>query len=249
MTTSTRLLDTLKRELKTRGITYRGLAMELRLSESAVKHMFSTGNFSLKRMDEICDVLELDIGELVNLSESQHPRIEELSSEAEHEIVSDIRLLLIAYCLINFWTFEEILDVYDISRREGIRYLRKLDRMNIIELQPGDRVRLLIASNFAWRKNGAIEQFFNQHVQTEFFNHHFRDDGSLRIVKNGMLTRKSQRQLLDKLRAIGELFDDTIWEERKLPARDKLGTSMVLAVRHSFFRAFRELERSAVRTP
>ena len=136
----------------------------------------------------------------------------------------------------------------DISRRDAIRYLRRLDRMNIIELQPGDRARLLIASNFAWRKNGAIEQFFNQHVQSEFFNHHFRDDRSIRIVKNGMLSRKSQRQLLDKLRAIGELFDDTIWEERKLPARDKLGTSMVLAVRHSYFRAFRELERQAGET-
>lgn len=243
MTTSTRLVDTLKRELKARGITYKELARQLQLSESAVKHMFSTGSFSLKRMDEVCAVLELDFGELVSISESQHPRIEQLSAEAEREIVSDIRLLLIAYCLINYWTFEEILEAYDISRADGIRYLRRLDRMNIIELQPGDRVRLLVASNFTWRKNGAMEQFFNEHVQTEFFDHDFRDDGSIRIVKNGMLSKKSQRQLIDKLKAIGELFDDTTWDERKLPARDQLGTSMVLAIRHWFFKAFRELER------
>jgi DNA-binding Xre family transcriptional regulator len=83
MTTSARIIDTLKRQLKARGITYKNLAVELHRSESAVKHMFSTGNFSLKRLDEICAVLELDIGDLVNISESQQPKIEQLSAEYE----------------------------------------------------------------------------------------------------------------------------------------------------------------------
>lgn len=243
MTTSTRIVDTLKRQLKARGVTYKTLAGHLQRSESAVKHMFSTGNFSLKRLDEICAVLELDIGELVNISESQQPKIEQLSAEHEHEIVSDIRLLLVAFCIINYWTVDEILERYDISTADCLRYLRRLDRMNIIELQPGDRVRLLIANNFAWRKNGAIEQFFTSRVQSEFFKHHFNDDGSIRIVKNGMLSRKSQIQLIDKLKSIGELFDDTAWDERKIPARDQHGTSMVLAIRHWFFEGFRDLER------
>jgi len=243
MTTSARIVDTLKRELKARAITYRDLAGKLELSESAVKHMFSTGNFSLKRLDEIGTVLELDIGDLVHISESQRPRIEQLSAESEQEIVSDIRLLLVAYCIINFWTLEEILARYDLSEADALRYLRRLDRMHIIELQPGDRFRLLIANNFAWRRNGAIEQFFTSRVQTEFFNHSFSDDGSIRIVKNGMLSRKAQVQLIEKLKAIGELFDDTAWDERRIPALDRHGTSMVLAIRHWFFEGFRDLER------
>jgi DNA-binding Xre family transcriptional regulator len=80
MATSARIIDALKRQLKLRGITYRGLAERLELSESAVKHMFSTGNFSLRRLDEVCAVLELDIGDLVNLSESLEPRIEQFSA-------------------------------------------------------------------------------------------------------------------------------------------------------------------------
>jgi DNA-binding Xre family transcriptional regulator len=243
MTTSARIVDTLKRQLKARGVTYKVLAGQLHRSESAVKHMFSTGNFSLKRLDEICAVLELDIGELINISESQQPKIEQLSAEYEREIVSDVRLLLVAFCIINYWTLDEILERYDISAADCLRYLRRLDRMNIIELQPGDRVRLLIANNFAWRKNGAIEQFFTSRVQTEFFKHPFSDDGSIRIVKNGMLSRKSQIQLIEKLKSIGELFDDTTWDERKIPARDQNGTSMVLAIRHWFFEGFHDLER------
>lgn len=243
MTTSTRIVDTLKRQLKTRGITYKGLAGQLHLSESAVKHMFATGNFSLKRLDEVCAALELDIGDLVSLSETHEQKIEQLSAEHEQEIVDNDRLLLVAYCLINYWTFDEIVERYDISPAEATRYLRRLDRMKVIELLPGDRVRLLIANNFSWRKNGAIEKFFRKRVQTEFFSHDFQDDGSIRIVKNGMLSGKSQIQLIDKLKAIGDLFDDTTWDERKLPASNRHGTTMVLAMRHWFFEGFRHLER------
>lgn len=243
MTNSTRIVDALKHQLKVRGITYRQLARQLDLSESAVKHMFSMGNFSLRRLDEVCAVLECDFGELVTLSESHEPRIEQLSAEHEEELVADSRLLLVAYCLVNYWTFDEIVARYDISPVAGIRYLRRLDRMKIIDLLPGDRVRLLIANNFRWRKNGAIEQFFRKRVQTEFFSHDFQDDASIRIVKNGMLSRKSQIQLIEKLKAIGELFDDTTWDERKLPANDRHGTTMVLAMRHWFFEGFRHLER------
>ncbi len=243
MTTSTRIIDTVKRELKARGLTYRELAGSLDLSESAVKHMFSTGNFSLRRLDEICDVLELGIADLVSISEAQEPKIEQLSAEHEEEIVSDPRLLLLAYCLVNYWSFDEIVARYDVSPKQGLRYLRRLDRMKVIELLPGDRVRLLVANNFTWRKNGAIERFFRRNVQNEFFSHDFSDENSIRIVKNGMLTRKSQVQLMERLKSIGELFDDATWDDRKVPAEERLGTTMVLAIRHWFFEGFRHLER------
>ena len=243
MASSLRIIDALKRELKARGVTYRALAARLDLSESAVKHMFSTRNFSLKRLDEICAVLELDIGDLLNIAEAREQKIEQLSQDQELEIMSDMRLLLVAYCLLNYWSFDEIIARYDITPEQGLKYLRQLDRMKFIELLPGDRVRLLIANNFSWRKNGAIERFFRSRVQKEFFGHHFQDDDSVRIVKNGMLTRKSVLQLIEKLRATGDLFDDTSWEERKLSATERSGTTMVLAIRHWFFEGFRELER------
>ena len=243
MATSARIIATLKRELKVRGFTYKALAAKLGLSESAIKHMFSTGNFSLRRLDEVCAVLELDIGELVDITESREQKIEQLSEEQELEIMSDMRLLLVAYCLLNYWTFDEIIARYEITPEQGLKYLRQLDRMKFIELQPGDRVRLLLANNFSWRKNGAIEKFFRSRVQKEFFSHDFQDAESIRIVKNGMLTRKSVLQLIEKLNATGDLFDDATWEERKLSATERRGTTMVLAIRHWFFEGFRELER------
>ena len=243
MTTSSKVVNTLKRQLKLRGITYKTLAGRLELSESAVKHMFSTGNLSLKRLDQLCSVLELDIGELVNIAETDEPKIAQLSADLEAELVADIRLLLVVYCLVNYWTFDEILERYAISQTEGIKLLRRLDRMKLIDLQPGDRVRMLITNNFGWQRNGPIERFFRSQVQAEFLNNSFSDEGAIRIVKNGMLSKKGQLQLTERLRAIGDLFDDETRDERKLPASQRQGTSMVLAIRNWSFKGFRELER------
>ena len=190
----------------------------------------------------IADRNSHNVARFLTLRGVRIPRITTVDDN-ERAIVADTRLLLITYCLINYWTFDEVIERYDISPTDGLKYLRQLDRMKVIELQPGDRVRLLIANNFSWRKNGAIEKFFRSDVQSEFFSHHFQDDESIRIVKNGMLTRASQLQLIERLKAMGELFDDTTWDERKLSATERHGTTMVLAIRHWFFEGFRHLER------
>lgn len=243
MTTSSKIIETLKKQLKRRGITYRTVAGRLGLSESAVKHMFSTGNVSLKRLDALCAVLELDIGDLVSIAAQHETRIEELSDEFERELVGDIRLLLVTYCLVNYWTFEEIVEKYDLSEREGLKLLMRLDRMKIIELQPGNRVRLLVSNNFDWRKNGAIETYFRSQAQSQFFASNFDAEGATRIVKNGMLSTKSQLELADKLRSIGDMYDDVTRDERKLTADQRQGTTMVLAIRNWTFEGFRNLER------
>lgn len=246
MPRSTNLIDALKRQLKQSGITYRKLAQRLYLSESAVKQMFASGNFSLKRLDEICDVVDLDISELVELAVREQNRLVELGLEREKELVADLRLLLIAYCLVNHWSVDEILKRYSIEQHEAIGLLTKLDRMGMIELLPGNRVRLLIANNFKWLKHGPIEQFFRTQVQGEFFKGNFNIDGALRLIKNGDISKHGLRQMTERLQAVGNLFDEICREERKLPAEVREGTTMILAIRNWEFTAFVGLEKEGI---
>lgn len=245
MANAARLVQEIKQLLKRRGITYRELAGELELSESAIKQMFASGNMTLARLDKICEVLALDLSDLVQLSEATAQRLQSLSLEQEQELISDPKLLLTAYCLVNHWTFNDILDRYEITEVEGIRYLARLDRMKLIELLPGNRVKPLIAGNFSWQNNGPIEQYFRREVQGPFFNANFTDDGCLRLVKNGDISAVARQQILERLHAVGQLFDDTVREERKLPLEQRQGTTMVLAIRHWIFDAFSQIERTS----
>lgn len=243
MAQATRLVNELKTQLKLKGVTYRELAHELELSESAVKQMFSSGNMTLGRLDRICEILTLDLSDLVQLSENAGKQLQCLSKEQEAELISDPKLLLTAYCLVNHWTFTDILNRYQLTEVEGIRYLARLDRMKLIELLPGNKVKPLIATNFNWQPNGPIERYFKKEVQGPFFNASFNEENSLRLVKNGDISIVARQQILDRLHSIGQLFDDTVREERKLPLTQRQGTTMVLAIRHWMFEAFANLER------
>jgi len=243
MAQATRLVHELKSQLKLRGVTYRDLAHELELSESAIKQMFSSGNMTLARLDRICEILSMDLGDLLQASDSAARQLQRLTLDQEAELISDPKLLLTAYCLVNHWTFTDILNRYQLTEVEGIRYLARLDRMKLIELLPGNRVKPLIATNFTWQPDGPIERFFRKEVQGPFFNTDFAGDDSLRLVKNGDISAVARQQILERLHAIGQLFDDTVREERKLPLNQRQGTTMVLAIRHWIFEAFESMER------
>lgn len=246
MTQTSGLVQELKKQLKLRGITYRQLAEELSLSESAVKQMFASGNMTLARLDRLCEILGLSISDLVSLTDANAQQLQSLTAEQETELIDDPKLLLVAYCLVNHWSFDDITHRYSISEVEGIRYLARLDRMKLIELLPGNRVKPLIASNFNWQKNGPIERYFRQEVQHQFFHSDFDEDGCLRLVKNGDISRVAREHLIDRMQQIGQQFDETVRSEKKLPYGERHGTTMVLAIRHWQLSAFQQFEREVL---
>lgn len=243
MARSQQIIDTLKQELKVQGINYRDLALKLSLSESTIKHMFSTKNFSLKRLDKICDVLGMELTDLVEQFEARTPKLEQLTLENEKGLISDIPLLIVAYCVTNNWSVDDILRNYTISEVECIRCLAQLDRMKMIELLPENRVRLIVSANFQWHRNGPIENFFKREAQKHFFTGSFDNQDSVHMVKLGDLSDKSIQQIIERLKSAGELYQELNKEDRKQSFDKRHGTSMVLAIRKWQFQAFREFQR------
>jgi DNA-binding Xre family transcriptional regulator len=117
------LIDTLKQELRKQRLTYKQVSEVLDLSETSVKRLFSEEAFSIKRLEKVCELLHLSISDLVYLMEQNTELTTELTREQEEELVSDIKLLLVAMLLVNKLKFSDILLVYDISETEGIRLL------------------------------------------------------------------------------------------------------------------------------
>lgn len=243
MAKASSLVQELKNQLKQADLTYRELALQLGLSESAVKQMFSSGSMSLARLDRICEILGLDITDLARLSDESNHQLNSLTIEQEAELVSDTKLLLVAYCLVNHWRFADILQRYTLTEVEVIKYLARLDRMKLIELLPGNRVKPLISANFQWQPDGPIENYFKNEVQHRFFNADFSAEGCLRLVKNGDIAIAAREQLLARMQSVGQLFDDSVREARSIPREQLRGTTMVLAIREWIFDAFAELER------
>ncbi len=243
MARSKKLISVLKKRLRQKGITYKQIAAALELSEASIKNMFAKSHFSLERIDRICDLLDIELSDLASLAENDSPTISQIPLEFETELISDMRLLLVAYCVTNFWTLEDIIAQYDLTKAECIQHLAKLDRMKMIELQVNNRIRLMISSNFSWHVNGPIERFFRQQVQSQFFDSDFLNEGELRIVSNGNIGTQSRKRLVERLESIGEYFEELNQDDRQLNMQEKMGSTMVLAIRPWAFAAFSALER------
>jgi transcriptional regulator with XRE-family HTH domain len=225
------LLDALKRELKRQGKTYRDVAEALQLSEASVKRLFSRGSFSLDRLDRVCELLDIEFGRLVRLMERDIRLTTRLTLEQERELVSDIKLLLMAHFLINGLSFADIIALYDISEPEGIRLLARLDRMKIIELLPGNRVKVTISEQFEWIPNGPIQNFYERSIQSDFLKSSFRGPGEFRIFVSGLLTRSSNVEIIRKIRRITADFSELNREDQAEAPSQRFGTSLIVAMR------------------
>ncbi|MCV6605985.1 MAG: helix-turn-helix transcriptional regulator, partial [Porticoccaceae bacterium] len=214
-----------KKTLKQQGKTYRDVAQLLGLSESSVKRIFTSGDLSLKRLDRLCSWLGVTITSLSVAAEAQQPTLSQLTMEQEQELVSDPIMLLVTSCVLNQWQFAEIISYYNISEPQCVSKLAALDRLGVIELLPGNRIKLRVAPNFRWKTNGPIQQFFQNSVEREFFNSNFASDGEQFIVLNGTLSAASSEQFQKRMRKLASEFNELSKADLALPLDERHGTT------------------------
>lgn len=237
------LVDVLKRELRLRGITYAALAPQLGLSEASVKRMFSRRDFTLKRLDDICRCAQIEFTELARAVAREEALLTHLTLEQEKEIVADRKLFLVAVCVLNHVTFDQIVETYDISTPECVKLLARLDRLKFIELLPGNRVKLLVSRTFGWLPDGPIQRFFNNQAHTEFFRSRFNRPDEFMLVVNGMLSKSSSADVVARLKRITREFSDLHNDDAQLPLGERAPMTLLVAIRHWQLAAFAELRR------
>ena len=237
------LIDTLKKSLKSAGIKYSDIARHLQLSEISIKRNFAQNNFTLDRLEAICGMIDIDLIDLVRMTDDERVKISTMTREQEEEIVSDLKFTLVAICVQNAWQMDEIIHYYDITKEECIRYLIKLDRHGLINLLPNNRIRRMLAHDFRWIPQGPIETFFQNKVQSEFMGSSFTHAGELRIYLIGMLSRNSLNTLRNKMQLLAREYSALQQDDARLPARSRFNTGFMLAIRPWELSVFAEMKR------
>jgi DNA-binding Xre family transcriptional regulator len=225
------LLQALKRQLKLRDLTYVDVASHLALSEASVKRLFSEGNISVSRLESVCTLLAITLTDLVLIAQLDQTQITSLTFEQEQNMVSDETLLLVSVCVIDGYSFNDIVTQYDVTDTELIQYLAHLDRLKIIELQPQNRIKLLISPNFNWLVNGPIQRFFQQHIKEDFFKSDFKQTTEKLLVINGLLSDGSNSELQHEMQQLINQFAQLKNSDQRITMNNKHGTTLVVAMR------------------
>jgi hypothetical protein len=170
-------------------------------------------------------------------------RVSQLTEQQETELVADTVLLLVTVCVLNGWTKADLQSHYHLMSVECIHYLAILDRLQLITLLPKNKIKLRVATNFTWRQNGPIQQFFQDTLAADFFKSTFGSQDEQLTVINGMLSDKAMMVFQRKLRQLALDFEALNNEDRVLPLSQRKGTTVVLAARDWQFGLFENLRK------
>jgi len=224
-------VETLKRALRMNGFTYADVARHLGLSEASIKKMFSTCHFTLARIDQVCELLHMDFIDLVRLFDEQRQRISHLTVAQEEELVKNKSLLLVATCARNHYSFDEILQSFRFTKAELYRHLARLEELQLLELHPHNRIRLLVAEDFRWLPHGPIEKFFERHMLDDFINADFDQERDIRFYRQGPLTEHARDALIKRINALVYEFSMLLRESYEQPVSGKRNIALMVATR------------------
>lgn len=237
-------LGALKRTLKAKNILYRDLAKALNLSESSVKRILSSKSLSLERLEEICRIADISFSEVVksaNLEDGTQVLL--LSDEQEKALAENARLLHYYMMLHDGKTPQKIEKEYQISRGESQKFLFQLDRLNLIELHPRDKVKFKKQGFLRFRRDGPVGKAMFEQTKVGYLAYDFKPEDYIRftLLKVSPPTLAKYKSKLDRLML--DLQEEARFEgEHNVPVVD---TGVLLSFRpwqYSYMGAIKKKE-------
>lgn len=237
------MIDALKRQLKAKAITYAELGRRIGLSEPSVKRMFAQRSFTLERLEQVLEVAGMDFAELAQAATNAPQLISQLTYAQEEEIIGDTKLLVVAVAALNQIPVEQIVAVYRVSEAETVKYLLRLDRIGFLTLLPNNRVKLLVSRTFSWIPNGPIQTWFRQEASGDYLDTRFAGSNELMRLVSVMLSPRSTRALLERLKQVADEFSQQHQDDARLPYDQRHSITFLLAARPWMPEAFQALLR------
>jgi transcriptional regulator with XRE-family HTH domain len=225
------IVETLKKILKARGMTYAELACALHVSTPTVKRLFSERSFTLERLERILKVLETDLYELARMSRGANGAGGELSVEQEAALARDARLFSIFWLITNEWRFEEIAAEFRVSAAQLTGYYARLERLGLIDWRPGNLARLKVPKHYVWRRGGPLRRAYGLRVISEFMRARFDSPVDAFHFEALELTNESAVVVKRRLERVAAEINELVETDAAAPAKRRIALGVLLAAR------------------
>lgn len=225
------LIRALKATLKSRSLTYEELAKRLRLSHASVKRLFAEESFTLKRIEDICKVLEIDFFDLARIARGASSDIDEMSTVQEEALANDARLMGMFYLVFNEWTVDAILETYDINKADCTTLLLQLDKLRLIDLGANNALRLKVPKTLRLQRDGPIRRSHGNTVMRDFLDVEFAEMGGYFRFEFRDLSRASVAHLERKLERIAQELHELAELDGYLPPDQRQTIGLALGMR------------------
>ena len=161
------ILEIAKKLLKERQLSYSDISKHWHLSLPAVKAAMNSANLPLARIISLCDLLGIslkDLLELLNRDTGKGFRI----TPAQEEFFSQHPSYLCYFLELLNKSPAEIERTHNITAKSSRVYLKALEKLGLIQVFPGDKIKMKARSPILWSDHGPLGAIFSKTMLLQF---------------------------------------------------------------------------------
>jgi len=224
------LVAAFKQLFRSRGLRYREIAASLAVTERTVKRWFEGKGLTMQVAEELCGLLGITFMELCELAKDDlDQRPEELSREQEQLLFADLQLALVFMLLSRGWLPNEIQMECHFPEALLISHLVRLEKLRLIDLMPGNKVRLLFGRKIRWRSGGEAGRAFGRGLRQLFVAMDFTRPDAVWAAQVMNLSAESVEELRGKFSAMALELQQTADAARARGPTDRTWHAVLFA--------------------
>lgn len=221
------VFEALKEVMKGRKVNYKTLAIELDMSESGLKKLMASADCSMSKLDQICDALNIDLSDLIAIAKEKKDDMLVLNEKQEALFLKKPRTyhFFVELCE-NEGDWKKVMKKHRLERKECLSALVALDKVDLIEFGPDEKVKLLYKGNdfTISAKLGELVTFEIDHAFFDYAQNEFKlakrtcqgSRGSIHLKK------ESVKEYLKALAEVQNEFSKRSKREELIYGKDEL---------------------------
>ncbi|WP_178119543.1 helix-turn-helix domain-containing protein [Pseudomonas sp. SCB32] len=212
------LLVELKRLLKDRNIRYCDIAEQLNLSETTIKRKLTGHGLSVSMLESVCSMAGVRLIDLAELAARRSDSKIHSLSTAQEQGLADAPFTAFIFLLLRYdWTPRQIQQEFELNDADIFLHLRWLEKLRLLDLFPGNRVRLLTVRHPEWIPGGPLRRAVDDTMRRHFEAMDFHDPQSVWQLETVKLSRGSIDQLRQMMASLSQRMRELATDDRSLP--------------------------------
>lgn len=222
---SKKLLKTLREVLKAKNFTYAMLAKKLNVSEVTVKRIFSTQNCNLQSIFKICDLIGISFFDLAALSNQEQELDYVLTTEQEKFFAANPAYFGILRSLHRGVSPDSLAKQWGLTSQRLFQILRKLEKLNLLEVHPRNQIRMKIVGNIRFQHQGPLARKIMRPQILQFLDHVdvvLKNKDVCMHSAEVELSVKHISDLVEEIHALGAKYRARALRDKSLLSSDKI---------------------------
>jgi transcriptional regulator with XRE-family HTH domain len=235
------MMEVLRELFRQHGLRFADIAEKLGVTERTVTRWFSADSIETAILQRMCELLGIDFFTLCELAAKRRDnRPNHHTLKQEQALAASPLLTYLFVQICKGWTAQDFKDDIGIPEAVLVDHLLQLDRLGLIDLLPGNEIRLNTARDMRLIPNGPYARNLNRWLGETFRNPNVDEPNAAWVCDFMKLTPGSRERIERKFRALMQEANDLSDADRRASAAGREWYGLVLVVRPENIRPFSE---------